>query len=77
MLLALDSRNNRQNIRCNLCSRTNHTDSECFYKPISIQNDARNKQDGQIRNQGNQNKWMPRRSENVRYMEDQEIEGEL
>ena len=75
--LALDSRSNRQNMRCNHCSRTNHIDSECYYKPVSIQNNARNKQDGQTRNQGNQNNWMPRRNENVRYMEDQEIEGEF
>ena len=75
--LALDSRSNRQNMRCNHCSRTNHMDNECYYKPVSVQSNARNKQDGQIRNQGNQNNWMPRRNENVRYIEDQEIEGEF
>ena len=72
--LALDSRSNRQNMRCNHCSRTNHLDNECYYKPGTIQNNSRSKQDGQIRNQRNQNNWRPRRNENVRCMEDQEIE---
>ena len=64
--LALDSRNNRETIRCNHCSRTNHTDNECYYRPVNMQSNARNGQDGQFRNQGNQNNWIPRRNENVR-----------
>ena len=75
--LALDSRNNRQNIRYNHCSRTNPTDNECYYRPVNMQNNARNKQDRQVRNQGNQNNWMPRRNENVRYMDEQEIEEDF
>ena len=75
--LALDNRNSRQNMKCNYCSRTNHTENQCYYKPINMQNNYRNRQDGQFRNQGNQNNWTPRRNENVRYIQDQEIEGDF
>ena len=68
---ALDNRNNRQNVRCNRCSRTNHTESECYYRPVNMQN-KNGRQEGQFKKQGNQNNWIPRRNENVNYISEQE-----
>ena len=35
--LAIDQ-NNRQNQKCSFCFRTNHTDKDCYYKPMNGQN---------------------------------------
>ena len=75
--VALDKRNSRQNKKSNYCSRTNHTENQCYYKPVNMQNNSRNSQDGQFRNQGNQSNGMTRRNENVRYIDEQEIDGDF
>ena len=73
--LVLDNRNTRNNIKCNYCFRTNHTDNDCYYKPVNTQNNNRSRQDGQFRNQEGRNNWMSNRNEHVRYMEEQNTES--
>ena len=67
--LAIDQ-GNRQNQKCSLCFRTNHTDKDCYYKPVNGQNNNNNRQ---FRNQNGPNQ---RRNEYVRYMEGQNIDQE-
>ena len=71
--LALN-KGNRQNQKCSYCFRTNHIDKDCYYKPMNTQITNNNNNGRAYRNQNNVNQ---RRSEHIRYMEDQNAGAEF